>query len=144
MHDCRRGSRSDRAGPRCAGAVARPGGGAGSRRYHADGQGTSISPLGEAVPCTRAGRPVVLAAIRRPDSTWRGQDTSTCRVGPADAHGACPGVAGLQLPGPRSPAVAVWSQLNSVWRELVGDGTGVAGYGGGGRGGKWGEDTSAP
>src|ERR1035441_8694222 len=38
--------------------------------------------------------------------------------------------AGESPPGPRSPAVAVWSQLNSVWRELVGDGTGVAVYGG--------------
>src|ERR1017187_8804474 len=31
-------------------------------------------------------------------------------------------------PGARSPAVAVWSQLNSVWRDLVGDGAGVAGH----------------
>jgi hypothetical protein len=29
---------------------------------------------------------------------------------------------------PRSPAVAVWSQLNCVWRDLVGDWAGVAGY----------------
>src|ERR1017187_3157592 len=33
-------------------------------------------------------------------------------------------------PGPRSPAVAVWSQLNSVRGDLVGDGAGVAGHGG--------------
>src|ERR1035441_3286495 len=31
---------------------------------------------------------------------------------------------------PRSPAVAVWSQLNSVRGDLVGDGAGVAGHGG--------------
>ena len=34
------------------------------------------------------------------------------------------------MAGPRSPAVAVWSQLNAVRGDLVGDGAGVAGHGG--------------
>src|ERR1035441_9650949 len=32
--------------------------------------------------------------------------------------------------GPGSPAVGVWSQLNAVRGDLVGDGAGVAGHGG--------------
>src|ERR1039457_2232822 len=36
----------------------------------------------------------------------------------------------IMTPSPRSPAVAFWSQLNSVRGDLVGDGAGVAGHGG--------------
>src|ERR1022692_4325853 len=36
----------------------------------------------------------------------------------------------IMTPSPRSPAAAVWSQLNSVRGDLVGDGAGVAGHGG--------------
>src|ERR1039458_8362136 len=46
------------------------------------------------------------------------------------AGDATPHCGTWRKPGPRSPAVAVWSQLNSVRGDLVGDGAGVAGHGG--------------